>query len=357
LADKRQVDLTDAGKKQLAAFGMKLGGTWRSPVRREEVARQALTAEHLFKRDEHYLVIDGKIQIVDEYTGRIMADRSWNEGLHQLIEYKEGCRVTGRKHPVARISYQRFFRRYRKLAGMTGTAREVAGELWSVYRLPVLRIPPNRPLRRQRFPDRIFVSREAKWQAIAKRAKSFSAAGRPVLIGTRSVLASEQLSRHLAEGGIDHVLLNARQDRDEAEIIAQAGLSGRVTVATNMAGRGVDIKVEPSVEALGGLHVILSERHDAGRIDRQLAGRCARQGEPGSTEAMLSLQDSILSFGGLRIAGVLGGFPVNFVRPIAAWLLRQAQRRAERIHSTVRRELVQVDRKMGTLLAFSGESE
>ena len=357
LADKRQVDLTDAGKKQLAAFSMKLGGSWRSPVRREEVARQALTAEHLFKRDEHYLVIDGKIQIVDEYTGRIMADRSWNEGLHQLIEYKEGCRVTGRKHPVARISYQRFFRRYRKLAGMTGTAREVAGELWSVYRLPVLRIPPNRPLRRQRFPDRIFVSREAKWQAIAKRAKSFSAAGRPVLIGTRSVLASEQLSRHLAEGGIDHVLLNARQDRDEAEIIAQAGLSGRVTVATNMAGRGVDIKVEPSVEALGGLHVILSERHDAGRIDRQLAGRCARQGEPGSTEAMLSLQDSILSFGGLRIAGVLGGFPVNFVRPIAAWLLRQAQRRAERIHSTVRRELVQVDRKMGTLLAFSGESE
>jgi len=355
--NKRQIDLTDAGKQVLAEAGQELGGTWRSAVRREEAARQALTADYLFKRDEHYLVADGKIQIVDEYTGRIMADRSWNEGLHQLIEFKEGCQVTGRKHPVARISYQRFFRRYRKLAGMTGTAREVAGEMWSVYRLPVLSIPPNRPLRRERLPDRIFLTQHAKQLAIARRAKTLSEAGRPVLIGTRSVLSSEQLSTSLKDAGIEHVVLNARQDRDEAQIIAQAGKAGRVTVATNMAGRGVDIQLAPETAADGGLHVILSERHDAGRIDRQLEGRCARQGEPGGVEAMLSLEDAILEFSGRRIARWLALLPAEFARPLAARLLRHAQRSAERIHSTIRRELLRADRKMGTLLAFSGGGE
>jgi preprotein translocase subunit SecA len=357
LTDKRQIELTASGKQALAAAGEELGGSWRSAVRREEVARQALTAEHLFKRDEHYIVVDGKIQIVDEYTGRIMADRSWNEGLHQLIEFKEGAQVTGRKHPVARISYQRFFRRYRKLAGMTGTAREVSGEMWSVYRLPVLSIPPNRPLRRSRLPDCIFPTQHAKRLAIAERARALSESGRPVLIGTRSVLASEQLSASLSDSGIDHVVLNARQDRDEAEIIAQAGKAGRVTVATNMAGRGVDIQLAPEAAAGGGLHVILSERHDAGRIDRQLEGRCARQGEPGSVEAMLSLEDPILEFAGRRIARWLRRLPPGFAHPIAARLLRYAQRSAERIHSTIRRELLQVDRKIGTLLAFSGGGE
>ncbi|TMJ24709.1 MAG: hypothetical protein E6G95_17625 [Alphaproteobacteria bacterium] len=208
-----------------------------------------------------------------------------------------------------------------------------------------------------RLPDRIFLTQQAKQLAIARRAKTLSEAGRPVLIGTRSVLSSEQLSTCLNDAGIEHVVLNARQDRDEAEIIAQAGKAGRVTVATNMAGRGVDIQLAPETAADGGLHVILSERHDAGRIDRQLEGRCARQGEPGGVEAMLSLEDAILEFSGRRIARWLARLPAEFARPLAARLLRHAQRSAERIHSTVRRELLRVDRKMGTLLAFSGGGE
>ena len=349
--------MTEPGKRHLAEIGTEMGGIWRSPVRREEAARQALSAIHLFRRDEHYLVVDGKVQIVDEYTGRIMADRSWNEGLHQLVEFKEGCQVTGRKLPLARISYQRFFRRYRRLAGMTGTAREVAGELWSVYRLATVRVPPNRPSRRQRLPDRVFRTQEDKWRAIADRAAGMAAAGRPVLIGTRSVLTSERLSRHLAAAAIEHVVLNAKQDRDEADIIARAGEAGRVTVATNMAGRGVDIQLVAEVIRRGGLHVILSERHDAGRIDRQLAGRCARQGEPGSVEAMLSLQDPILDYGGRGLARGLEPVPLALVRRLAAGLLRRAQRRAERLHSRARRDLLKLDQKMGTLLAFSGEIE
>jgi preprotein translocase subunit SecA len=357
LADRRQIELTEAGERRLAELGAALGGVWRSPVRREEAARQALSAVHLFRRDEHYLVVNGKVQIVDEYTGRIMADRSWNEGLHQLIEAKENCSVTARKLPLARISYQRFFRRYHRLAGMTGTASEVAGELWSVYRLPVMRIPTNRPLQRRRLPDRIFASKDDKWSAIAERAENLSAAGRPVLIGTRSVLTSERISRHLAEVKVQHVVLNAKQDQDEAAIIARAGEAGRVTVATNMAGRGVDILLVPEVAARGGLHVILSERHDAGRIDRQLAGRCGRQGEPGTFEAMLSMEDQILEFAGRGAARRLGRVPAGLRSRAGALLLGRAQRRAERAHSRARRELLRLDQKIGTMLAFSGENE
>jgi preprotein translocase subunit SecA len=356
-SDTRRLDLTEAGKRRLADLGEAMGGVWRSPVRREEAARQALTARLMFNRDEHYLVVDDRVQIVDEYTGRVMADRSWNEGLHQLIETKENCPVTGRKLPLARISYQRFFRRYRRLSGMTGTAREVAGEFWSVYRLPVMRIPPNRPSQRQSLQDRIFPTQHQKWEAIAVRARELSATGRPVLIGTRSVTTSEQLSQSLAGAQVDHVVLNAKQDKDEAMIIARAGEAGRVTVATNMAGRGVDIRLAPAIIDRGGLHVILSERHDAGRIDRQFAGRCARQGEPGSFEAMLSLEDPILDFGGRGLAAWVDRVPAGLSRGAAARLLRRSQRRAERTHSRVRRDLLRADQKLGTMLAFTGEIE
>ncbi|MEE8543368.1 MAG: helicase-related protein [Gammaproteobacteria bacterium] len=323
----------------------------------EEAARQALTALNLFERDDHYLVQDGKVQIVDEYTGRIMADRSWSEGLHQLVEVKEGCDVTGRKVPVARITYQRFFRRYRRLAGMTGTAREVVRELWAVYRLAVTRIPTNLPIHRRRLPTRILGSAEQKWQAIAERAAELRAAGHAVLIGTRSVAASETLSELLTETGLDHEVLNAAQDKWEAEIIAAAGRSGRITVATNMAGRGVDIPVDESVLDMDGLHVILSERHDARRIDRQLAGRCGRHGEPGLVQAILSLEDPLLDLMHPLVVRTVGSLHRRVRHAAALFVFWSSQRRAERAHSTARRALLKQDQKLGVLLAFSGGLE
>ncbi|HSS62900.1 MAG TPA: prepilin peptidase [Gammaproteobacteria bacterium] len=356
LRDERRIELTDAGRRKLAQLGEDRGGIWRSRIRREESARQALTARHLFLEGEHYLLRDGKVQIVDEYTGRIMEDRSWSEGLHQLVELKEGCEVTGRKVPLARITYQRFFRRYRRLAGMTGTAREGARELWSVFNLAVARVPTNRPLRRRRLPARVYPTLEDKWQAITDRVRELNRNGRPVLIGTRSVKASETVSEWLGLANLDHVVLSAAQDQDEAEIIARAGEARRITVATNMAGRGVDIRLGPGVTELGGLHVILTERHDAGRIDRQLEGRCGRQGDPGTTECILSLEDPLLDIVDAPALTRLARGHGRATWP-AAMLFNKAQRKAERVHSRARRELVRMDQKLGTLLAFSGGME
>jgi preprotein translocase subunit SecA len=357
LRTERRVELTAAGRERLAGLGNELGGIWRSSVRREESARQALTALHLFQRGDHYLVQDDKVQIVDEYSGRIMADRSWSEGLHQLVEAKEECAVTGRKVPMARITYQRFFRRYQRLAGMTGTAREVSREFWAVYRLAVTRIPTNLPMHRHRLPTRVLTSAERKWQAIAERAGELREAGHAVLIGTRSVVASETLSELLTDAGLEHEVLSAAQDKHEAEIIARAGESGRITVATNMAGRGVDIPVDEEVLEKGGLHVILSERHDASRIDRQLAGRCGRHGEPGAVQAILSLEDPLLELIYPALVRWTGALPRSFRNPAALFVFRKAQRRAERAHSAARRALLKQDQKLGVLLAFSGGLE
>ena len=255
----------------------------------------------------HYLVKDGKVQIIDEFTGRIMSDRSWEHGLHQLVETKEGCALTGLHEPLARISYQRFFRRYLRLAGMTGTAREVRGELWSVYRLPVVTIPTNRPLHRDSLGTQVYATAAAKWDAVVARLSSgCMRGGRPMLVGTRSVAASEQLSRLLTAAGLPHQVLNARQDREEAEIIAHAGEPGRIMVATNMAGRGTDIRLAPEVAERGGLYVIATEGHEARRIDRQLFGRCGRQGDPGSHELFVSLEDEIISVYASRLWRWLG---------------------------------------------------
>jgi preprotein translocase subunit SecA len=355
--DERRVEVTLAGIDRITELGQQLGGLWLSKIRREESIRQALTAMHLFSNSIQYIVREGKIEIVDEYTGRIMPDRSWNEGLHQLIEAKEGCEVTQRRSPLARISYQRFFRRYHRLAGMTGTGREVRTELWAVYRLAVISVPTNRPVQRRDSPPLICADLEEKLERIVARVASLHRQNRPVLIGTRSVASSEALSERLHRAGLAHVVLNAAQDQDEAAIIANAGRPGRITVATNMAGRGVDIQLGEGVAALGGLHVILTERHEAGRIDRQLIGRCGRQGEPGTTEAILSLDDSLLDVLGwrmrrkwLRHLGSRGG-------PGAGFVFRHAQRRAERVHSRMRRQLLAADRRLGTMLAFSGEME
>ncbi|MFD2180900.1 preprotein translocase subunit SecA [Rhodoplanes azumiensis] len=353
-AAERRLELTAAGRARVAAIARGLGGDWRGRANREGLALQALTALLTIDRDEHYIVRDGKVQMVDEYTGRIMPDRFWTDGLHQMIEIKEGCAISGRRVTLARMTYQRFFRRYRRLSGMTGTGREIAGELWRVYGLPVARIPTHKPSRRVVLPDTVLITAEERWAAIAQECRRLVARGVPVLIGTRSVAASEVMSRHLATAGIDHVVLSAAQDAAEAEIVAQAGQPGRVTVATNIAGRGTDIKIAESVKAAGGLHVIMSERHDARRIDRQLAGRCARQGEAGLFRAILSLDDAILAGSHLRWVRALARLGGPAARRIA---LRHAQKRAERLHARMRRDLLRNDESLDHALAFSGKSE
>jgi len=350
------IDITDAGEDTLARLAKDLGGIWKGPRRREQLVRQALTALHVFQRDKHYLVREDKVQIIDEYTGRLMPDRSWERGLHQLIEMKEGVEVTAQRETLARISYQRFFRRYLHLCGMTGTAAEIAGELRAVYRLRVARIPTNRPSRRARRPARYFGPAAAKWQAVLDTIVECRARGQPVLVGTRSVGASEHLAELLKAAGIEYRLLNARQDRDEAEIVARAGEPGCVTVATNMAGRGTDIKLAPGVRELGGLHVVATEMHDAARIDRQLFGRCGRQGDAGSYEVIVALEDDLVkSFARLAhdLHARFGRLPAS----LGSTVFRLAQWRAERSHSRARRDLLDLDDHLGNILAFSGRGE
>jgi len=291
-----------------------------------------------------------------------MPDRSWERGLHQLIEIKEGCEMTRQKETQARISYQRFFRRYLHLAGMTGTAREVAGELWSIYRLRVVTIPTNRPLRRYYLPDRIYTNSEERWEAVVNRISEMHNKGRPVLVGTRSVAASEHLSMLLNNAGLPHRVLNARQDREEAQIIALAGERGRITVATYMAGRGTDIRLGQGVAEIGGLHVIATERHEARRIDRQLFGRCGRQGDPGTSEAIVSLEDELIESYVSRpirkIAMLLLKSHDNFLgRWVGRFLFYLAQKSAERLHAKMRSTLLRMDEQLGDALAFSGRPE
>lgn len=361
-SSERTVELTHRGKARVRDLSWDEVGFQANEEQREELIRQALVALHLFSLDKHYLIKDDKIQIIDEYTGRLMADRSWERGLHQLIEVKEGCEVTRRKDTRARISYQRFFRRYLKLAGMTGTAREVADELWSIYRMRVVTVPTNRPMHRRYLPDRVYRNAEKKWEAIAKRVSDMHGIGRPVLVGTRSVEASEHLSQLMEGENLPHRVLNARQDKEEAEIIAQAGRPGRITVATNMAGRGTDIRLGPGVADLGGLHVIATERHEARRIDRQLFGRCGRQGDPGTSEAIVSLEDELVN---VYIGRVLRWLATATLRNprglmsrwIAKILFRRVQRTAERLHARMRHDLLRMDEQLSESLAFTGRPE
>jgi preprotein translocase subunit SecA len=349
------VEVTARGRERLEALGAPLPGVWRGPRRREQLVRQALSALHAFQRDKHYLVRDGKVMIIDENTGRLMPDRSWEQGLHQLIEMKEGCKVTGRRETLARISYQRFFRRYLHLAGMTGTASEVAGELWAVYRLRVATVPTNRPGRRIRLRDQVYGRSARKWRAVVASIQALRAENRPVLVGTRSVAASETLAEALDEARIPYRLLNARQDKDEAEIVAAAGVAGCVTVATNMAGRGTDIKLGPGVAERGGLHVIATELNDSGRIDRQLYGRCARQGDLGSCQAILAIEEDLVA------RFLPAAARLRALDRLPPWLGRlvfaAAQWRAERAYAKARRDLLDLDDYLGDILAFSGRGE
>ena len=358
---QRQIQLTPNGKEKIATESEALSGMWQSPRGREVLVTQALNALHLFRRDEHYVVAEGKVQIVDESTGRILADRSWERGLHQMVEAKEGCELSDERKTLARITYQRLFRRYLRLAGMTGTAREVAPEIRQVYGLDVVTIPLNRPLQRSYWPMQVFPTKVEKWQAVVDQVKQVAALeGRPVLIGTRSVKASEEISAVLQAADIEHALLNAKQDQFEAMLVAMAGQPGRVTVATNMAGRGTDIALGPGIAACGGLHVILTEFHESLRIDRQLFGRCARQGDPGSCSVIVALEDEIFSVHAPHAAAVLQRWVASGRRlPVSAmqFLRRLTQANAERKNARLRIQNLKHDRRLDQVLAFSGSQQ
>jgi preprotein translocase subunit SecA len=359
--DKKEAELTTEGRRsvrriptpqEMAAIGME---------EIYEFAERALKAQLGFLRDRDYVVVGDEVIIVDEFTGRMMPGRKWRDGLHQAVEAKEQVQVTADTGQAARTTIQNYFLRYKKLAGMTGTASSSARELKRIYKLVVVSIPTNRPLRRKLHRDRVYCTEVHKMAAVVDEIRASYDKGRPVLVGTRSIEKSEMLSELLVQQNIPHTVLNAKQHEKEAEIVAQAGQRGAVTIATNMAGRGTDIKLGEGVAGLGGLYVIGTERHDSARVDRQLVGRSARQGDPGEGRFLLSLDDELLlAFGPERAQrlrrryNARGGHhsaeaaiqttmngrgAVDHLRQ----LFRRAQRKTERKHYKDRRKLMRYE--------------
>ena len=357
----REIELLAAGHDKLDAFSGQLPGLWRAPSRRAELIRQTLTARELFLNGKQYVIEDGKVVIVDESTGRLMPMRKWRQGLHQAIEAKEGVEMSPLDETLARISFQRFFRLFHRLSGMTGTGWESAAEFWHIYRIPVVAIPTNRACQRRELPDAVFPDLPAKWAAVVEEIERRHRMGQPVLIGTRTVQASEMLAGELRAKGLPFNLLNATRHREEAQIVASAGQPGRITIATNMAGRGTDIKLGAQVADAGGLHVLATERHESRRIDRQLYGRAGRQGDPGSAQAFISVEDEILARfapAGLRekvkqaVRRALPGAK-RLVGTAVACAQRSAQRQAFR----QRRQVLEVDTWLAGALSFAGGGE
>jgi preprotein translocase subunit SecA len=311
--------------------------------------QQAMKAQALFKRDKDYVVTkDGEVVIVDEFTGRLLAGRRYNEGLHQAIEAKEGVEVQEESMTLATISFQNLFRLYEKLAGMTGTAMTEAEEFHQIYKLDVVEIPSNRKNIRDDRPDRIYKSEEGKFKAVVREVKVLHEKGRPVLIGSASIEKNERLSKLLAKADIPHQILNAKNNEREAGIVAKAGHKGAVTLATNIAGRGTDIILGEGVKELGGLVVIGSERHESRRIDNQLRGRAGRQGDPGTTQFFVSTEDDLMRiFGGDRISSIMERLKVDDSTPIENRLISKslegAQKKVEGFHFDQRKNVVQYD--------------
>jgi preprotein translocase subunit SecA len=354
----REVELTDEGVNHLAELTADMTGIWKGSRRRIELINQALTAREFYLQDKHYVIDDGKVVIVDEFTGRIMPDRAWRDGMHQAVEAKEKVEITPPKDTYARISFQRFFRLYHRLAGMTGTASEAYDEFWQIYHLPVVSIPTNRPCVREHLPNIVLQNEQAKWARIVEEIKLVHATGRPILVGTRSVYSSEHLSELLKAEKLDHQVLNAVYHRQEAGIVAQAGQEGKITVATNMAGRGTDIKLGRKIAELGGLHVISAEPNESARIDRQLYGRCARQGDPGSAQGIFCLEDEIVARYAKHSSAYLRKRYANNTNdissPLVRGLFRLAQYRAERLALRQRKSVMKTDHWLDEQLGFAG---
>ena len=315
---------------------------------RVHTINQLLKAYTMFEKDDEYVVIDGQVKIVDEQTGRIMEGRRYSDGLHQAIEAKEGVKVEAATQTFATITLQNYFRMYHKLSGMTGTAETEAGELWDIYKLDVVVIPTNQPIARKDKKDRVYKTKREKYKAVIEEIEQLVQAGRPVLVGTTSVEISEMLSKMLTMRKIEHNVLNAKLHQREADIVAKAGLSGTVTIATNMAGRGTDIKLSPEVKAAGGLAIIGTERHESRRVDRQLRGRAGRQGDPGSSVFFVSLEDDLMRlFSSDRIASVMDklGFQEGEMieHKMISNSIERAQKKVEENNFGIRKRLLEYD--------------
>jgi len=342
-AKNRCIQLTEAGRAKIRRLDKPaLLDTLSLPKIYQFVERAIYARQHL-QRDRHFVVQEGEVVLVDEFTGRLAQGRRWQQGLHQAVEAMLGLPIRAATGQAAQITVQDFFLRYPHLAGMTGTAQEAAWEFQRIYGCPVVVIPPNRPIIRQEWSPKVFGTSAAKWAAVVEETKRLWQQGRPVLVGTRSIDKSEHLSRLLTAAGVPHQVLHALHEAEEAQIIAQAGQARRVTVATNMAGRGTDIRLGPGVAERGGLHVIATEMHEAARIDRQLAGRAGRQGDPGSFRQFVALDDELLELGlgkqkarqwadwGRQHPGLTG---------ISLRVFRKAQRRIQRRHYRMRKMLL-----------------
>ena len=326
----------------------KLQQDFETKAQKIHAISQLLKAYSLYQLDVEYVIQENKVLIVDQHTGRLMPGRRWSDGLHQAVEAKEGVEIERETQTLATITIQNYFRLYHKLAGMTGTAETEASEFFDIYKLGVLVIPTNRPIARKDANDAVYKTRREKFTAVLAEIKQIHAQGRPILVGTISVEVSEQLSRMLKKEGIIHSVLNAKYHQQEAEIVSRAGQRGGVTIATNMAGRGTDIKLGPGVPELGGLHVMGTERHEARRIDRQLRGRCARQGDPGSSHFYISLEDDLMRlFGSDRIVKMMERMGLEEGQELThPWLnrsIQQAQKRVEQHNFQIRKRTLEFD--------------
>lgn len=354
----RSARLTAAGRERLVQLSAGEGAAWLNTRHRDDLVALALTARHLLLRGRDYVVEDWRVHLIDETTGRKAAGRAWSQGLQQLVDIKEGCTPGAQMATLAQITYQRFFPRYLRLCGMSGTLTESRQELRSIYDLQVAQVPLRVASRRALLSSRVFADAAALWPAVVARVREMQDLGRPVLVGTDSVADSEALSLHLSAAGVVHTVLNATQDRHEARIVAAAGAARAITVATNMAGRGTDILLSAEARAAGGLHIICCQQNASRRIDRQLLGRCARQGDPGSAEFFICLEGALLPHD--RASRVLKIFFKNKYLKYSYWgnlLLRSAQRDAERCGRREREVLMRRDRQVDDWFAFSGSEK
>ncbi|BDT69841.1 protein translocase subunit SecA [Comamonadaceae bacterium OS-1] len=362
-ADTHRVQLTEAGRARIGTLTAPLGPLWLNARHRDETLATALTARHALARDRDYVLMPSadvqggqEIVIVDTVSGRIAEGRKWSRGLHALVSIKEGCKVPAEMETLAQITFQRFFRRYHRLGGMSGTLFEARAELRSLYGCGMVQVPLRLPSQRLAWPARLYADDSARCRAAVERTRALVATGRPVLIGCDSVEASQAMAQALGQAGIAHAVLNAHFDAEEADIVARAGQRGQVTVATNMAGRGTDIHVDAAALAAGGLHVLSCQRNASQRHDRQLLGRAARQGEPGSGEVWLVLNPNDMYTSGLRSLASPDG-----QMPVPAWLQtlwrQAAQYREESRRVRRRRQLFRNDLAMDDGLSFCGSTE
>jgi preprotein translocase subunit SecA len=342
--EKRKINLTQAGrlKARTTAKPTALDQTGLQDI--YQFLQRAILVKRNYHRDEHYVVRKEEIVIVDEFTGRLGEGRKWKDGIHQAIEAQERVKVTLETGQAARVTVQDFFLRFEHLAGMTGTAASARSELRKIYRCRVVSVPTHYPPQRVELPPRIFREENVKWDAIVQEVIDIHQTGRPILIGTRTIDKSMILSERLRQAGIGHDILNAYRVAEEAAIVAQAGERGKVTVSTNMAGRGTDIKITEEIRQLGGLHVICTEMHESARIDRQLIGRCGRQGDPGTYRQYLSLDDELLqtAFGNQRA----GRYRNRIYNPAGClYLFSRAQRTVEAKHFRNRKVMLYYEKE------------